>query len=311
MSRHVINYDWDSIVGSRAEGVTWPELAEPLGVSEGTLRKAYSRHVAAVTAADPSPGCKILGFDIETAPNTAHVWGAFKQTIHPNQILKTGRVMCFAYRWFSEDPLRAPITFISEQYDNHENMVREAHRLLDEADAVVHYNGARFDVPTLNREFLKLGMHPPSTYQQIDLLQTARRQFRFVSNRLDHLLRDLSIGEKVRHDGHEMWIQCMAGDEDAWARMEEYNLADVSQMESLYRRMLPWISNHPNLALFTEDDRPSCTNCGSRKLHSRGFTRTKTQQYRRFQCQDCGTWNRERFTAVPTEKRRTILTQAV
>ena len=35
---------------------------------------------------------KILGLDIETAPNTAHVWSLWKQNIAINQIVNTGRV---------------------------------------------------------------------------------------------------------------------------------------------------------------------------------------------------------------------------
>ncbi|NIV35232.1 MAG: hypothetical protein GWN58_38990, partial [Anaerolineae bacterium] len=50
-----------------------------------------------------------------------------------------------------------------------EGMLEGAWELLDEADAVVHYNGKKFDIPTLNREFVKYGFTPPSPYKQIDL----------------------------------------------------------------------------------------------------------------------------------------------
>ena len=35
-----------------------------------------------------------------------------------------------------------------------EQMVSRVHGLLDDADVVCHYNGKKFDIPTLNREFL-------------------------------------------------------------------------------------------------------------------------------------------------------------
>lgn len=303
-------YDWSLVAAMRDGGETWETIAEGYGTSASTVRKAWSRHVVRKRAEEPEPGCRILGFDIETAPNTAHVWGAYKQNISPSQIMKTGRVMCFAYRWFHDDPIREPVMFESEQGGRHEEMIEEAHRLLDEADAVVHYNGSRFDVPTLNREFLKLGMSPPSPYRQIDLLKVARKQFRFVSNRLDHLLRDLDIGEKVRHDGHEMWVRCMAGDAEAWERMEEYNRVDVSAMEKLYRRMLPWIDSHPNLALYVEGTTgPTCPKCGSDKLHRRGYYRTVTRRYQRWQCITCGGWSRTRYSEG-AEDPRNILTGA-
>lgn len=321
-----MSYNWPRIQLLRQEGRTWSEIkkALPIDVSPGTLRKAYSRWLgnakdapgvaAPDTPASPAArsrdsGPRILGFDIETAPNEAYVWGIWKQNISLSQIVRTSRVLCFAARWFSDADPRT--FFRSEHADGHEEMVRAAWDMLDDADVVVHYNGDRFDVPTLNREFLKYGLMPPSPYQQVDLLKTARRQFRFTSNKLDHLLKELGIEGKVRHTGFEMWVDCMKGDPEAWALMEEYNRGDVDRLEDLYRVMLPWITNHPNYALFLDTDRPVCTNCGGTNLHSRGTSKTKTQMYRRFQCQDCGTWNRERFTSVDKDRRRHILTQAV
>jgi len=126
---------------------------------------------------------KILAIDIETAPNTAHVWGLFKQNIGINQIQETGRVMCFAAKWLKEKKIH----FWSEHYDDHESVIIMAHEYLDEADAVLSFNGQSFDMPILNREFLKYGLTPPSPYRHIDLLQVAKRRFRFVSNKMDHL----------------------------------------------------------------------------------------------------------------------------
>lgn len=251
---------------------------------------------------------KILGIDIETAPNTAHIWGLFNQNIGINQIQQTGRVMCWAAKWYGQ----RPVEFRSENEDvedAHRQMIVRAHELLDEADAVLSYNGKRFDMPTLNREFLKYGMPPPSPYHHIDLLLVAKKQFRFVSNKMDNLARELGIRGKVRHQGHEMWTRCMAGDQKAWSVMERYNKQDVRMMEQLYNAMLPWIVTHPNYGMYTDSTRPVCTNCGSHKLQSRGHARTRTQKYRRYQCSDCGTWNRERLNCLPPEKRRATLTQ--
>ena len=248
---------------------------------------------------------KILGIDIETAPNTAHVWGLFKQNIGINQLLNTGRVMCFAAKWLGEKK----IIFRSEFHDSHEDTIKAAWALLDEADAVLSYNGKRFDMPTLNREFLKLGLTPPSPYKHIDLLETAKREFRFTSNKLDHLARDLGIGEKVRHAGHDLWIQCMAGNPTAWNEMRKYNRQDVVLTEQLYSRLLPWIKSHPNHAMYIDSNRPACTNCGSGHLQSRGTSVTRTQKYTRYQCQDCGTWMRTRFTESPPEKRKVTFIQ--
>lgn len=249
---------------------------------------------------------KILSIDIETAPNTAHVWGLFKQTIAVNQILDTGRVMCFAARWLHKAD--GPILFRSEKRHGHEATIRAAHRLLDEADAVLSFNGEKFDLPTLNREFLKYGLAPPAPYRHIDLLKIAKRRFRFASNKLDHLARELDLPRKVSHRGHDLWIACMNGEKDAWREMEEYNKQDVVVLEELYYRLLPWIDTHPNCALYREPgDELICTNCGSDDVHQRGVQHNKTHSYTRYQCNDCGTWMRERFSK--SNGRKDVLTQ--
>ena len=250
---------------------------------------------------------KILGFDIETAPNTAYVWGLWKQNVSLSQLIQTGRVLCFASRWFGTEE---PVEFFSEQGGkrNHTSMIRAAWELLDYSDAVVHYNGSSFDVPTLNREFVKLGLGPPSPYAQIDLLRTARKQFRFTSNKLAHLLKELELTEKMDNSGFRMWIGAMQGDPDAWAEMEKYNRIDVVSMERLYERLLPWIASHPNHALYQETlDRPTCPRCGGTKLQSRGLQHTKVASYRRFKCMTCKGWLQER-TMAPRDRSNVLKT---
>lgn len=286
------------------EATEWEVRIALKSVGKYTVKEKHTTEEASV-----STGMKILGIDIETSPNMAYVWGLFKQTIAPVQIIDTSRVLCFAYKWFNNTT--SEVKYSSEYHNGRDEMIHLVWKLLDEADAVVHYNGISFDVPALNREFLKAGLTPPSPFKQIDLLQTVRKTFRFASNKLEHVLVDLGIGKKVSHTGFDLWVKCLANDAEAWELMKTYNIGDVAETENLYNTILPWISNHPNFALYTDNTRPVCTNCGGHKLQSRGMARTKTQEYKRFQCQDCGTWVRERFTSLPASKRRNVLTQAV
>lgn len=312
-------YDWPTIQQLRLQGKTWEEVASAVvGTFAGSadrlraaarIRKAYSRFVASYEEAVQGEGMRILGLDIETAPHTAYVWGFYQQFIDPKNVDRTGRVMCYAARWYSHPT--AAVEFRSEFADGHEETIRAAHALLDEADAVVHYNGTKFDIPTLHAEFLRYGLTPPAPTAEIDLLKVMKKRFRFSSNKLDYVLRELGLGQKVDHRGFQLWVQCMAGDAEAWAEMEKYNRADVTEMEKLYKALLPWISNHPNHALYQKTDGPTCPNCGGRHLNSKGYARTKTQEYKRYVCMDCGTYTRERYTGVDKDKRKHILTQAI
>jgi len=247
---------------------------------------------------------RILAADIETAPNTVHAWGLFKQNIGVNQIIDTGRVMCFAAHWVGSKS--APV-FRSEFHHGHEETIVAAHQLLEQADAVLSYNGERFDLPTLNREFIKYKLQPPAPYHSIDLLKIARRRFRFASNKMDHLAKELGLTRKIVNRGHDLWIDCMNGKRAAWQEMKKYNLGDVVTLEEMYFAMLPWIDTHPNTALFNDKtDEITCPSCGSHKMQSRGLQRTKTQSYHRYQCQACGTWARGRYTIA--KGNRNVLT---
>ena len=238
--------------------------------------------------------------------NTAHVWGLWKQNVSLSQLQESSYTLCYAAKWHGEDY----VWFDSVNDSSPEEMVRGVWELLDEADAIVHYNGTKFDIPTLNKEFIIYGMNPPSGYNQIDLLKVARQQFRFPSNKLDYVAQQLGVGEKHKHIGHELWVKCMAGDQQAWSDMADYNIQDVWLLEEVYNKLLPWIKTHPNHALFTDIEKPTCPNCGGTHLNSKGYQTTKTQKYRRYVCQDCGTYTRERFTAVNKIDRKNILVQA-
>lgn len=233
---------------------------------------------------------KILLLDIETSPNMVYVWGLWKQNISLNQIVDSGSVLCWAAKWLGEDE----VYFDSVHHSKPKTMLKGIHKLLEQADAVVHYNGSKFDIPTLNKEFLLHNMAPPSTYKQIDLLQTARSRFRFASNKLDYVAQALGIGKKVKHRGFELWVQCMAGNSDAWDEMEEYNKHDVHLLEDVYQRFLPWIRNHPNRALYENNGDIVCPHCGHAHFQRRGYAYTSMGKYQRYQCSGCGHWFRDR-----------------
>ena len=170
---------------------------------------------------------KILLLDIESSPNTAHVWGLWQQNVSINQLMESSYVLCYAAKWLNSDEMM----FDSVQQSKPKAMLKGIHGLLDEADAVVHYNGTKFDIPTLNKEFLLHSFNPPSPYKQIDLLRVVRSNFRFPSNKLDYVAQRLNLGKKHEHEGHELWVKCMNGDKDAWKRMEKYNIQDVVLLE--------------------------------------------------------------------------------
>lgn len=222
--------------------------------------------------------------DIETAPNLAYVWGLWEQNVATNQIADVSYVLCWAAKWYGQDE----VMFDSVHKSGSKKMLKRIHNMLNQADVVVHYNGMKFDIPTLNKEFLVHGMTPPSPYRQIGLLRVSRGTFKFHSHKLDYVSQQLGLGSKTKHAGFQLWVDCMANNREAWRSMEKYNKQDVVLLEKVYDKFKPWIRNHPNQVL--HDPNASCTRCGSNNYQARGFARTKAVTYHRYQCCDCGGW---------------------
>lgn len=223
-----------------------------------------------------------------------------------NQLLETGSVICYSAKWVGGNKT----IFDSEHRTPHKDMIKGLHNILSEADAVVTYNGKSFDLPTANKEFIKYRLPPPTPYHSIDLYQTIKKRFRFASNKLDHVSKELGLGQKEKHEGHQLWLDCMNGKRPAWKKMESYNKQDVVLLEGLYYRLLPWIKDHPNHGLYSDSERPVCTNCGSERVVRKGVERLKAGIYQRYRCVDCHTPLRGRYTLVDKEAGMNVLTQS-
>lgn len=238
---------------------------------------------------------RILTLDIETSPAIAYTFGTRNVFITNDQILQPTRTLCWAAKWHGEKAVMSA----SEWVDGQEEMMLRMWELLDEADAIVSYNGKSFDIPHIQRSFLEMGLTPPSPYHHIDLYMTVRSKFRFISGKLDYVVQTLDLGGKAATGGFALWAGVMAGDPKAQAKMQRYNNQDVRITERLYDEILPWISNHPNVALYTGKAH-ACPQCASENLQKRGVKRTNVSTFQQYRCNDCGTWSRsgKRLDAV-------------
>jgi hypothetical protein len=245
---------------------------------------------------------KILILDIENSFIVNGTFGLFNQNISLDSIFDGGKMLCYSYKWLGEDVLY----YSRWDDDGHLELLWDA---LNEADAVVTYNGRRHDLPMINREFLKAGLPPPSPYKHIDLYETIKRVFKFPSNKMQWVLKELGMEEKGSHNGIKMWVDCLLGDETAWANMEEYNIGDTMRTEELYNRVLPWIPTHPNHSIYSNTG-AICPKCGGTHLQRRGYYHTNAGRWPKFRCMDCGAWGRGRLMELDEVQRKSMLVEA-
>lgn len=230
---------------------------------------------------------KILALDIETCPATVVTFSLWKPIIGHNQIVESSRMICFSAQWQGKNS----VMFYSEYHHSRQEMLEQIHKLLDEADVIVTYNGKRFDLPWIHGELIDAGFTPPSPVHHVDLYQVVKSNSRLLSNKLDYVAKRYLDDQKVTHSGIQLWIDCMAGDDKAWRTMRTYAKKDTALLLPLYEKLLPWIKSHPNAGLRAGTG--GCTRCGSENIQRRGFSFTGVSKFQRYQCQDCGAWFRD------------------
>jgi len=243
---------------------------------------------------------KVLIIDIETAPKIAYVWKFWQENISAKQVKQHGHIMSFAAKWLGD----GEIIYQENRKEDDRLIVSRLCELLDQADFAVAHNGEKFDFKQIRARAVVHGLKPPSPFKIIDTYKIAKKEFGFPSNSLEYLTGVL--GCKVKKDGHakfpgfELWLECLRGNDAAWAEMKDYNIKDVIALEELYLKLRPWYTAHPSLAVFSEEtEKPVCPKCGKTHMQYRGYAYTNTGKYHRLQCQDCGGWSRTRYTLLP------------
>lgn len=227
---------------------------------------------------------KVLCWDVETSPLTVTTWQLWKPVLgHDNIVLESG-LICGAWKWLGS-PLVEAVTINPTEPRNDRPVVEKLHEVLSEADVIVAHNGDKFDLKKFRARAVFHGLPPIPPVHQVDTLKVARKYFGFNSNRLDYLGQFLGLGRK-KHTSYGMWLDIMNGDAGALEKMVRYNKQDVLLLEKVYKRLRPYMGNHPNGSLYSEHD--SCPTCGSKKFRKRGIKYYSTTTRQQYQCNDCG-----------------------
>lgn len=296
--------------GIKGTGQTWEALGKLFNMSGEAARSVYKRRQN--NTPNEKEGAKVLIFDIESTPLAAYTWGLFKQNININHLQdsKNYFMLCWSAKWLFDDEVMSDTLTPEEAIAEDDYRVTASiWKLLDEADVVIAHYGSKFDVPMLNNRFIMHGFPPPSDYRQIDTCRSAKKHFRFPSNKLDYIAQQFGVGEKIA-TSWQLWKSCMAGDKQALTDMSVYCDQDVKILEDVYLRMRPYIKPHPNLGMYILDETERCPTCTSSALTWDKYYYTNTSKYQAFRCENCGATGRSRKTCV-TKAQRPFVTSPI
>lgn len=234
---------------------------------------------------------KILLYDLEVSPNLGYAYGTYKTNLL--KIINYATIMSVSWKWLGDSKVHheSLVSIITKNDETPQYKIAElVCRLFDEADIVVAHNAYRFDNAVSGAAWIRHGLKPPSPYKTVDTLRVAR-QFKFPSgNSLNGLGEYLKIGKKSDVKIGELWFDCLQGDMRAWNLLKKYNNQDVILLEAVYKKLLPYTRNHPNIGDITQMDHV-CPKCGSTHLQKRGTIKKRHGIYQRYRCNDCGGWS--------------------
>lgn len=317
--------DWHGEADAlKASGHTSRQIARILGKGKTTINDYFARSYqplglddlernalssAISTATKQKEGPRILVYDIETAPMLAHVWKMWDNNVGLNQLIDDWYILSFAAKWLGEEEI-----FYYDQRDEPDQtddsfILSKLWKLLNEADFVIGQNVKRFDTKKVNARFILNGFPKPSTYRQIDTMLIARDQFGFTSNKLEYLSKILCPDHvKSKHSkfpGHEMWVECMKGNREAWEEMESYNRDDILATEELYNVLSSWDSKLPNFDVYVDDV------LDMSEWVEDGYVYSQFAKYKRYRNIKTGVQRRSRFNELTKEKRQQLLANIV
>lgn len=292
-------------------------IADTLGVGKTTVNDFFKKHDEQLEQYEnvqffeaeqtkSKDGPRILVYDIETAPMTAHVWKLWDNNVGLNQIESDWYIMSFAAKWLGEDEI-----FYYDQRDapimeDDSYILSKLWSLLNKADIVIGHNVKKFDTKKVNARFIMNSFPKPAVYRQIDTMVIAKEQLGMTSNKLEYLAKVLCPEHvKSKHSkfpGHEMWVECMKGNRAAWEEMESYNRDDILATEALYNVLSSWDSKLPNFDVYIDGPVDM-----SEWVFEGNYHYTNLAKYKLYRNVVTGQQRRSRFNELSKEKKQQLL----
>jgi len=211
-----------------------------------------------------------------------------------------GTILCIGYKWLGNPRVRVPtiLDYSKHNFLDDKGLVKAFAEVYNSADYSCGHYAQRFDVPMIQSKLIKYGLPPLAPVPLIDTWRVARDNFKLHSNRLATIQEFLGCTHSKTGINFDDWLQAAHGSKRALRQVVEHCRLDVLVLEEVFLKLRPLMKNEPARHLFTNTDGEACVSCGSKRVQSRGYQVTRTRKFQRFQCQDCGRWQRKNKAAT-------------
>ena len=228
---------------------------------------------------------KILIWDVETHIDKAWLFSHGKQYVHGNSFENEISLICWSAKWLGDSKTFGDVQTSKEAKNkNDKRIVSGLWETLKEADVYITHNGTKFDDLVMNTRFLIHGMGLPKRAIKIDTYSIAKQNFKLRSYSLDYICYMLGLNSgKIKTDV-ELWKKCYAGEQDALDYMYKYNLEDSNILEDVYNVLHPYAQKFPNLAVWSDVEKPLCPHCQSEDFEYNGSWYTPNGKFNSYRC---------------------------
>lgn len=230
---------------------------------------------------------KRLFYDIETSFNIVASWNiGYELNISHDSIIKERGIICICYKWADEDKVH----HLTWKRGDDKKMINDFIKVLNSADEIIGHNADAFDLKWIRTRALKHGINVFPTYNSVDTLKLARRQFRLNSNKLDYIGQFLGVGKKLETGGFDLWKSIILdNDSKSMDKMVEYCKQDVLLLEKVFNKLNQYVNSKTHVGVLMGGDKCSCPECGSTKytVSKRRITAAGLKKVQ-LQCRNCG-----------------------
>lgn len=238
----------------------------------------------------------IILWDIETLANLPAIMSVLPSIgMWPGRTMKAtvNSIICVGYKRLGEKKTYCinawdyPKRWKKDVNDDYE-VVKAAYDVLKDADGIITHNGKRFDMKVMQTRLRHHGFPPLPKIPHIDTCLVARGNLSLYSNRLGDVAKFIGVPGKLANGGWELWEKVLRREKKSQALMTRYCKQDVKCLEDVFMGLRCFVTNMPNYNLFLGENSKVCPTCGSKKLSRNGTRRSKTQEYQRYLCGNCG-----------------------